>query len=229
VVVQRTTSSAADFDVAGRKVTTNGSTVYVGGMATDLATPFIRVEVEGSVDSTGTLVASKVQFEHSATVRIRAQVDAIDTTMTPNTLTVLGVKVTVTELTRFEDRSMDHVVTFSLTDLKKGDWIEVRGMESPAGSNQLTANRIERLQTQSMVELGGPVKSEATPQFTILAVPVNTTSSTVFTDAMGSAPGTGPRSPLSRPRSATNRRTETRTPGSGSPRATRTRRRDRAA
>jgi hypothetical protein len=178
-------ASATDFDVAGRKVTTNGLTVYVGGTATDLATPFIRVEVEGSVDSTGTLVASKVQFEHTATVRIRAQVDAIDTTMTPNTLTVLGVKVAVTDLTRFEDRGMDHVVTFTLTDLKKGDWIEVRGMESPAGSNQLTANRIERLQTQSMVELRGPVKSEATPQFTILAVPVNTTSSTMFTDAMG--------------------------------------------
>ena len=177
--------SATDFDVAGRKVTTTDTTVYVGGKVADLAIPFIRVEVEGLIDSTGTLVASKVQFEHGATVRIRAQVDAVDTTMSPNTLTVLGVKVAVTDLTRFEDRSSDHRETFKLSDLQKLEWVEVRGSESPAGSNQLTANSIVRLQTQSLVELGGPVKTATAPQFTILAVTVNTTGATTFSDATG--------------------------------------------
>ena len=178
-------ASATDFDVAGRKVTTNSSTVFVGGTAADLATPNIRVEVEGSVDSTGTLVASKVQFEHESTVRVRAQVDAVDTTMSPNTLTLLGVKVTVTGMTRFEDHGTDEMSTFNLSNLQKGDWVEVRGTENPAGSNQLSAHRVERLQTQSMVELGGPVKTAAQPQFTILAVPVTTTGATTFSDATG--------------------------------------------
>ena len=178
-------ASAADFDVAGRKVTTNGSTVYRNGAAADLASPNIRVEVEGSVDSSGTLVASKIQFEHVATVRLRAQIDALDTTSMPNSLTVLGVKIAVADLTRFEDETADHLATFNLSNLRIGSWVEVLGSESPTGSNQLTANRIERIETQSNVELEGPVKTATQPQFTILAVPVITTGTTVFSDATG--------------------------------------------
>ena len=178
-------ASATDFDVADHKVTTDTSTIFVNGTAADLATPNIRVEVEGSIDSTGTLVASKIQFEHSATVRLRAQIDAVDTTATPNTLTVLGVKIAVTDLTRFEDESAGHLATFNLSNLQIGAWVEVRGTESPAGSNQLTAERIELLETQSNVELAGPVKMATEPQFTILALPVNTTGTTVFSDATG--------------------------------------------
>ena len=178
-------ASATDFDVAGHKVTTDGSTVYSNGAAADLATPNIRVEVEGSVDSTGTLVASKIQFEHRATVRLRAQIDALDTTSSPNTLTVLGVNITVTDMTRFEDETAANLATFNLSNLQIGSWVEVRGTESPAGSNQLMASRIERLEIQSNVELAGPVKTATQPQFTILAVPVNTTGTTMFSDATG--------------------------------------------
>ena len=179
--------SATDFDVAGHKVTTSDSTVYDNGAAADLATPHVRVEVEGLVDSAGTLVASKIKFEHGAAVRLRAQVDAFDTTSSPNTVTVLGVKIAVNDLTRYEDHSAEHLVTFNLSNLQMGAWVEVRGTESPAGSNQLTANRVERLETQSDVELAGPVKAATQPQFTILAVPVTTTGTTVFSDATGTS------------------------------------------
>ena len=172
--------SATDFDVAGRTVTTTGSTTFVGGPAADLMLN-VRVEVEGSVDSSGVLVASKVQFEHPATVRVRAKVDTVDTTA--GTLTVLGVKFTATAITRFEDDSANHVSTFNLSSLHVSDWVEVRGSESPAGSNQLSASRIERVDTQTVVELEGPVKMATSPQFTILSVPVNTTATTAFSDA----------------------------------------------
>lgn len=179
-------ASVTDFDVAGLKVTTGAATVFENGTAADLATIGVRVEVEGAIDSAGILEATKIQFEHSANVRIRAQVDAVDLTASPNTVTVLGVKIAVTDLTRFEDEGADHVSTFSLSDLQKLTWIEVRASQSPPGSNQLLANRIERLETQSQVELGGPVTVVALPQLTILRIPVDATGA-LFFDASGTS------------------------------------------
>ena len=86
-------------------------------------------------------------------------------------------------MTRFEDHGAEHMSTFNLSSLQPGNWVEVRGSESPAGSNQLSASRIERVDTQTVVELEGPVKMATSPQFTILSVPVNTTATTAFSDA----------------------------------------------
>jgi hypothetical protein len=55
-------ASATDFDVGGRAVTTTGATTYQGGNAAALALN-VKVEVEGSVNASGVIVATQVQFD----------------------------------------------------------------------------------------------------------------------------------------------------------------------
>jgi hypothetical protein len=177
-------ASASDFDVAGRPVATSSSTVFSGGAAADLMLD-LRVEAEGSTDANGVLVATRVKIEREADTRLRAQVDAVDAAA--GTVKLLGISVTVTATTRFEDHGPLHVNTFSLADVHAGDWLEVRGTESPAGSNAVVADRLERQEPASAVVLAGVVKAATQPQFALLAVPVDTVPATGFTDARGQA------------------------------------------
>lgn len=177
-------ASATDFDIAGHAVTTTSTTTFSGGTAADLALN-LRVEAEGSTDANGVLVATRVKIEREADTRLLAQVDAVDAGA--GTVTMLGVTVSVTATTRFEDHGPTHVNTFSLADVHTGDWLEVRGTESPAGSNAVVAERLERTQAAGAVVLAGVVKAAAQPQFTILAVPVDTVPATAFVDAKGKA------------------------------------------
>ena len=177
-------ASVTDFDVAGRPVATTASTVFSGGAAADLALD-LRVEAEGSTDANGVLVATRVRIEREASTRLLAQVDAVDATA--GTVQLLGITVSVTATTRFEDHGPLHVNAFSLADVHAGDWLEVRGTESPAGSNAVVADRLERQASAAAVVLAGVVKAATQPQFTLLAVPVDTVPATAFTDARGQA------------------------------------------
>ena len=64
-------SSATDFDVDGQKVATNASTAFVNGTAADLELN-VKVEVEGKLDATDTLVAAKVVFKRQSSLRLAA-------------------------------------------------------------------------------------------------------------------------------------------------------------
>jgi hypothetical protein len=176
-------ASATDFDVAGRPVSTSSATIFEGGTVADLALN-VRIEAEGAVDAAGVLAATRVRIERSADTRIVAQVDAVDATA--GTATMLGVTVSVTAMTRFEDHSAANLSTFSLADVHTGDWLEIRGSESPAGSNAVVAKRLERRNAQASVLLAGVVKTAAAPALAILSVNVATTPTTVFSDAKGS-------------------------------------------
>jgi uncharacterized protein DUF5666 len=55
-------ASATDFDVGGRPVTTTTATTYQGGGASALALN-VKVEVEGSVNGGGVIVAAKIEIE----------------------------------------------------------------------------------------------------------------------------------------------------------------------
>jgi uncharacterized membrane protein YgcG len=171
-------ASATDFDVGGLHVTTSAATVFDGGAATDLALN-VSVEVEGTINSAGVLVAAKVQSRRPADVRIMAQVDAVDAKA--GTLELLGIQFTVNYLTRFEDHGDQRVYTFKLSDIHVGDWLEVRGTAAASGTSAMaTATRIDRRQHESTVQIMGPVTGTARPDFTVLSVNVVTTRNTQF-------------------------------------------------
>ncbi len=183
--------SATDFDVAGQKVTTTGATSFVGGTAGDL-TMDARVEVEGKLDSSGTLVADKVVFKHESTVKLSAAVDDVtvdSTDPTRGTVKVLGLTFIVTADTRKEDDESDNHF-FSIADVHPGDWVELSGYSDPASSGNLIATRLEKHGAGDMVELKGPADQLSAPDssFKILGVSVVTTPETTFSN--GDAPMT---------------------------------------
>ena len=169
--------SATDFDVAGKPVTTNSSTRFENGSAADLALN-AKVEAEGQIDANGVLVATKVQFKRQGTARIEARVDSVD--VAANKLVVLGIDVTVNANTRVEDKSDQRVPMFNLGSIVAGDFVEVRGAELPADSNDVVASRLERRRPEDEVRLRGVVDTVSAPSFTILGVTIQTNARTDF-------------------------------------------------
>jgi hypothetical protein len=166
--------SATDFDVAGEPVTTTSATVYRNGTAADLALN-VKVEVEGSPNSSNVLVADVISFHHNGGVELQSTVTAV----TASTLTVLGVEITVTSTTRFEDRSSAQVEMFSLSNVSVGDTVDVHGFESPAGSGKLVATRLERQPASTEVEVSGPFAAGTSPQFSVFGITVDASSATL--------------------------------------------------
>jgi hypothetical protein len=171
--------SAQDFDVSGVPVTTTSSTVYEGGVEGDLGLN-IKVEVDGDVNGSGVLVATKVDIRRAKAVRATANIDSVNAAA--NSLVVLGITVSVDALTRLEDKSSADVRPLTLVDLNAGDYVEVRGGEFPAGSGTILATILEREDADPDTILQGFVETISDPSFTILGVTIQTGGGTVFRD-----------------------------------------------
>ena len=170
-------ASATDFEVAGMHVTTTAATTYEHGTVADLAEG-VSVRVKGTTDTAGVLVASRIAFEVENTVRIVAQVSAVDAGS--GSLELLGLEVMTDEFTRFEDDSVLDLREFDLGDIAVGNWLDVRGYEEPTGSGTIVATRVERIDAAEQVRLRGPFQYTVEPNFAIVTVDVTTSDSTVF-------------------------------------------------
>jgi hypothetical protein len=170
-----------DFDVSGIPVTTNGSTVYEGGVAGDLGLN-LKVEVEGNFNASGVLLASKVEIKQATNVRVVGLIDSVS----GSTVRVLNIAITTDALTtRFEDKRDPRVDPLTVGDLGTNDYIEVRGQELPAGSGELAATLLERDDPREETELRGFVEAGGVnrPRLTILGVTVETDAFTQYRDA----------------------------------------------
>ena len=169
--------SATAFKVAGRAVTTTPTTLYEHGTAANLAND-VLVEVEGTADAAGVLVALKVKFKEVNTIRIVAQIETL--VAADGSMRLLGLDVATNEATRYEDKSALALRDVNFADLTVGNWVDVRGYEDPAGSNAVTATRIVRIDPADGVRLRGPFLNPARPDFHILSVLIATNDATRF-------------------------------------------------
>jgi hypothetical protein len=103
-----------------------------------------------------------------------------------STVDVLGITVSVSVGTRMEDKSDADVSPFRLSDLRVGDFVEVRG-GSGATANSIAAALLEREDPDTRVELRGIAEAVTQPDFSILGVTVQTGGGTQYRDA-GDAP-----------------------------------------
>jgi hypothetical protein len=172
-------ASLTDFDVAGQKVTTTAATRYVNGVSADIALNG-NVEVHGTMNSAGVLTATVIDVHNNSIYGLNAPVTALNATT--SSLTVLGVSITVNDLTRREDLSSTHVRNFAFGDLRIGDNVAVMGYEKPVGSGQVVATMLTRLPAGSSVNVSGPFTATTAPQFKVLGVTVNAASATFFAD-----------------------------------------------
>jgi hypothetical protein len=175
-------ASATDFDVAGEPVTTTSTTEYRNGSASDLALND-KVEVEGTPNGSNVLVATVISFEHNGNIELEAPVTKIDTNA--GTLMVLGVQVTVNANTRFEDDSSAEVAMFNLNNLSVGDTVKVHGYESPAGSGNVVATRLEREAPSTTVSVEGPFTAGTSPEFMVLGITIDPASMVTISDGHG--------------------------------------------
>jgi hypothetical protein len=172
-------ADAGDFSVAGFDVATTAQTVFEGGSAADLGLN-VKVEVEGTFDSSSTLVASKVDIRRAKAVRITASLDSVDAAS--DSVAVLGITVAIDALTRLEDKSDARVEPLTVAALNAGDYVEVRGDEFPAGSGRILATIFERDDPDNEAILQGFVENIGNPTLSILGVSIETSGATVFRD-----------------------------------------------
>ncbi|MCH7834123.1 MAG: hypothetical protein IH911_03485 [Proteobacteria bacterium] len=167
-------ASAADFDVDGVPVSTIDSTVYENGSEADLDLNR-KVEVEGTLDANGVVVAAKVEFKRANFIRIEGLVEAVSGSV----ITIFGVEISVDVLTRFEDQSAVDLEIFSIDDIGINDYLETRGYEDGTG---VIATIVERRDFRGEVAIRGFVDDVLEPGFTILEVLILTGAGTAFSD-----------------------------------------------
>jgi len=163
--------SASDFSIGTNRISATAATRYEGGVASDLRLN-IKVEAEGSFNTAGVLVASKIQ------------VDGINPTNA--SVTIFGVTVLTNAGTSFEDKSDADQRPFAFSNLRTGDYLEVRGFEE-ASAGTMTAALVEREDLDSRRELQGTATNVAQPNLRILGVSVATSGSTQFRNANDAA------------------------------------------
>jgi hypothetical protein len=173
--------SAEDFDVGGQPVTTTAATRYEDGSADDLALN-VKVEVEGSVNADGVLVAEEIEFENERErdIRIGARVDSVDAES--DTIVLLGIPVRVDIDTRMEDDDDDNEARLTVGDILVGDYLDIRGSESPDDAGVVLATRLEREgdDDNEGTILQGFVESASEPTLQILGVTIETDANTEF-------------------------------------------------
>jgi hypothetical protein len=167
--------SSSDFDIAGVRVLTDGSTVYEGGTAGDLG-PNVRIEAKGEYSGNATFTADKIEFKPEDDLRVSGIVEAVD--IGAGTLQVLGIQIGTEPGTSFEDDLLD-LQAFGLDDLRPGvDYVEIRGFDD---GGDFIASRIERDDVDDD-SVRGPGANVSAPTLTVLGVPVLTDGNTEFED-----------------------------------------------
>ena len=114
--------SLNEFDLGGTRVRLTWNTRYVNDWIFGLSTDR-KVQVSGSMDASGTLVAEQVVFEKLAEEALAGTVDAIS----GDYLVVGSRLVRVMPETKYTDDSDADVRQFSVGSLELGDAVEIRG------------------------------------------------------------------------------------------------------
>jgi len=178
-VITAFTSNAA-FTVQSVQVTTNASTRFqLNGVTLGVN---VRVEVEGSFDASGDLVATSVVATPEGAGLVRGTVASLPT---PTSVMVDGVTVVTSAATELEDNSSQMLRPFTFSDLNVGDYIEARGTMGSGAT--LDATLLIREPPAALAYLQGTAASVNSPTLTILGIAVTTTAATQFGIADGGA------------------------------------------
>jgi Domain of unknown function (DUF5666) len=175
-------TSNASFVVNSQRVTTTASTTFnLKGITLAVN---VHIEVEGTFDSSGTLVATSVEARPDDSAMVTGLVESV--TAATNALSILGVTVTTRSTTEFQDKSVKPPPRlFNLSNVQVGDYVEVRGTASASAG--LEAKVLVREKPDKSSYLQGIATSVNSPNLTVLGVTVFTTAQTVYTAANGTA------------------------------------------
>ena len=137
-----TLSSQTEFEVNSLPVKTTSQTVFENGTIDNIALN-TRVEVEGSMDASGTLVAEKVEFRFLKIKEVKLVGGVDDVSPAQSMVTVFGLTVKINNSTVMKDESLQEVSHFRLSDLQAGDYVEIGGFVNNSG--EIIATKLERI------------------------------------------------------------------------------------
>jgi hypothetical protein len=166
-------SSASNFKIGMQQIVTDGATQFV--LHGQTLGPNLNVTVKGVFDTAGAIVASRVEATASGLVGVLGAVESV----VGNTVKVLGVTFEISGATSFADNSSQSVRQFAVSDLRAGDYVEIRGRSPQAGS-PIQATVVERDDPATKAYVEGKPLQLLAPNLTVLGVPVLTTSQTRF-------------------------------------------------
>jgi len=169
---------ASSFAIGATIVRVTATTVFENGTLGDLVRN-VKVEAEGHIDENGVLVAVKVSLRRASSVRIEALVDRV----AGGVVTLLGLDVTAGAQTIVEDKSRAQRASFSIADVRAGDFLVVRGFQ--AAGARIVANRLEREDPDERSLLRGPASVDAAERLLVLGVEVLLSGATRFEDRGG--------------------------------------------
>ncbi len=180
----------ADFQVAGQRVDASAPGVSFDppSLATTLANDD-KIEVEGTIDSSGVLIADKLEARGDD-IKVHATVNLISVTNAATntgsiTLNVAGGGSTITVLTdsvtTFEDKTgADPTPPLKLDEISTGDFVEISGYLDAAG--KVVATEVRRDSPDDVI-VQAPVQSFVNlSSITLLGVTFTTDGSTQFED-----------------------------------------------
>jgi hypothetical protein len=188
--------STSAFAIGAQRIATDSSTQLI--LQGQVLGPNLFVDVQGTFNDAGVLVARRVQARSSGLpggglvggllggaggasgagiAGVLGPVESVSAA--DRSLRVLGVDLEVSAATAFDDQSNQSLRPFGLTELRVGDYVEVRGGSLGPGS-AIQATVVERDDVRNDFYLEGAVTQLASPRFRVLGVPVLTTSQTRF-------------------------------------------------
>ncbi|GIX49228.1 MAG: hypothetical protein KatS3mg131_3439 [Candidatus Tectimicrobiota bacterium] len=174
-VVGDFTSLQAPFTVSGVLVDASGAEVE-GTVANG-----VLVEVEGTLDASGVLIAREVKVERESTVRLEANVvrvlsaTSLEVEVGPH---LIPVQVTATTALR-DKRDGDDAL--QLADIQPGERVKIRAVRDPQAG--LIAVRLEREGVDDAdkdAKLRGPVEAVNPPLVTVAGVDIDTSQIVKF-------------------------------------------------
>ncbi len=155
-------TSTSDFTVGSQRVVTTGSTVFIGGLQSEIVTG-LKLEVEGTLAG-GILTASKVSFREN----IRFEANVFSKSGTTFTLAGLsGITIETNALTEYKNVA-------NLAALPVNSNVRVRGRPALNGGVIATELEFRNSNPDTDVRFQAVVSSAANPTLTMLGVTVNT-------------------------------------------------------
>jgi len=162
------------FTVKGTTVKTSAATKFEDGNCTGVRNT-VKVEVKGTRQSDGSVLASKVEVEDDE-VELEGTVSGLTGSCPTLTFTVKGTTVKTSAATRFEDGSC--------TGVRNGAKVEVKGTRQSDGSVLASKVEVEDDEVELEGTVSGLTGSCPTLTFTVKGTTVKTSAATRFEDGI---------------------------------------------